>query len=392
MELKMHPEISKWRDQKLIDQPLFENLRDKGQLQNLVARKLPNGDIELLAGYRRHLALKGLGKKPEDMDIKILENVSDTEAILIAFSENNTRADLNMIEEARVFNSLAKLKLTHAQIAKKTQVSETYVRDRLHLLELPKEIQKLMQLGKVPVSYASTIRKLAKLGDKWQIELAKRIASTQWDSIKTVEQAGEFVEKTLAAEKKREELVAKYGVCPQCGSASIQEAQWSYDTEKLQCLSCKHEWNRETKEPWKVFELRQDAEKLGLDMEITKNGKATVTPEEITEIVEKRTKVIAGVEKPDPAFRSTHALGEMLKPLLDGDNIQKLQVDGETVNITLIQATPLHFKAVRKTYQTGEKSRIQVTEGWRDDEKVAHRIEAVKKFEASLPQTPRTEG
>lgn len=388
MELVMHPEIKDWRT-KRSDKKLRMNLRDRGQLQNLVARKLPNGKDQLLAGYRRFNELTTLGFKPEGMDIKVLENISDEEAILIAYSENNTREDLGIIEEARVFKSFANLKLTHAQIALKTQTSETYVRDRLHLLEMPKEIQKLMEEGKVPVSYAIVIRKLQETGEKWQVALAKKIATTQWDRIATIKQAEEFVEKTLAAEKKRKDLVAKYGPCPKCGSANIQTPDFSYEKEKLVCNSCKHAWNRETKDPWKVHELKEDAAKLGLEMSITKNGTAEVTPEEITDMVEKRTKAIAEIEKPNPAFRSTHTLGEMLAPLIENDNIQSLSVEGETVIVRLIKETQLHFKAIRKTYKTDEKSRIQVTEGWRDGEKIADRIPLVKKFEGSLPQNPR---
>lgn len=389
MKLEMHSEISKWRDNQLVDMELFEDMRERGQLQNLVARKLPNGKIELLAGYQRYLALRSLGKQPEDMAIKVLENVSDEEAILIAISENNTRKDLTTVEEARSFRSLAKLKLTHAQIAKKTKTSETYVRDRLHLLELPKDVQKLIHDGKVPISYSPSIRKLEKAGPEWQLALAKKIASTQWDKIDTIEKAEEFVEATLAAEKKRRGLVVKYGPCPKCGSANISEDPWQQKAVKLHCESCKHEWNRVTGEPWKVFELRQDAAKLGLKVDLTKNGKAEVTPEEITKIVEERTQAIAKVEKPNPAFRSFHTLSEMLRPLIEGDNIQNLQVDGETITIKLVEHTKLHFKAMRKTYGTGEKSRVQVTEGWRDDETIQNRMPAVKKFEESLPQNPR---
>jgi len=391
MKLEMHPEISKWRDNQLVDIELFEDMQERGQLQNLVARILPDGKRELIAGYQRYLALRALGKQPEDMDIKFLENVSDEEAILMAISENKTRKDLTTIEEARSFRSLANLKLTHAQIAEKTKTSETYVRDRLHLLELPKEVQKLIQAGKVPISYSISIRKLEKAGPQWQLALAKKIASTQWDQINTLEKAEQFVEETLAAEKKRKALVLKYGPCPKCGSANIATETWSNNEEKLHCEACKHVWNSKTKDPWKIHELKKDAADLGLKVAITQNGKAEITPQEITQIVEERTQAIAQVEKPNPAFRSWHTPTEMLRPLLEGDNIQNLNVDGETVTIKLIEQTKLHFKAIRKSYTTGEKSRIEVTKGWRQDEAIQNRMPRVKEFEESLPQNPRKE-
>jgi len=389
IRIDMHPEISHWRDNQLVDMELYEDLRERGQLQNLVARRLPDGSTQLIAGYQRYLAMRSLGKQPEHMDIKFLENVSDEEAILMAISENKTRKDLTTIEEARSFKSLANLKLTHAQIAEKTKTSETYVRDRLHLLELPTDVKHLIQAGKVPVSYSVSIRKLEKAGPQWQLALAKKIASTQYDQIDTLEKADEFVETTLAAEKKRKILIAKFGVCPKCGSANIGEDQWTREPVKLNCEACKHEWNRTTGEPWKISELRENAAELGLKVDLTKNGKAEISPEEITKIVDDRSRAIAKVEKPNPAFRSFHSVAELLAPLLQADNIQNIYVDGETITIRRVEHTKLHFKAMRKTYTTGEKSRIQVIEGWRDDDKIRERMPAVRKFEASLPRNPR---
>jgi len=95
------------------------------------------------------------------------------------------------------------------------------------------------------------------------------------------EEADEFVEKALAKVKLMKELSAKYGPCPQCGSAQILQ-DWNKD--KLQCQKCKHSWHRKTKEPWKYYELKQEAEELGLKVEIGE-GKAKITPADITEVM-----------------------------------------------------------------------------------------------------------
>lgn len=384
MELVLHPEISKWRDAKTTNLKLFRDVRQRGLLQNLVARKLPNGDAQLLAGGERYKVLKSLDKSTKEIleMCKVLENISDEEAILIAYNENNLRENMNAIEEARAFKSLAKLKLTHKQIGEKAGQSETYVRDRLHLLELPKDVQKMILEGKVPVSYAPVIRKLSKFPQA-QVTLAKKIATNQYDKITTIEKAESVVAEVLQDKKRIDKLRAKYGVCPKCGSPNIDQAETWGDDNKLRCGKCNFVFHGETKDPWQVFKLKRDAKSLGLEATVT-NGKVNLKPKQVAEIVAERTEAIAKVEKPNPSFRSGHSVGEFLAPLIADDNIQNLVVDGETVTLKLIKGTNLHFKATRKDYQTGEKSWITVTEGWRDNEKVDSRLPKVKEYEASL--------
>ncbi|RKX44263.1 MAG: hypothetical protein DRP27_06890, partial [Thermotogae bacterium] len=256
-ELVIHPEISKWRREKLVNEALFKDIREKGQLQNLIARRLPDGSVELLAGYRRYLALKALGKKAEDMDIKILENVSDKDALLIALSENTKRKDMSPVEEGRAFRSMKKLKMTVEEIALRRGVSESYVRNRLELLELPRKIQELMENGEIPMSYAKPIIRLESIGERAQLELVQEIKRGQEDyygGIRSVEEANDVVEKTLAQVRQMKELAAKYGPCPQCGSTQIGQ---DWEKNKVKCHRCKHAWHKETKDPWEFHELKQ---------------------------------------------------------------------------------------------------------------------------------------
>ena len=365
-ELVLHPEISRWRKEQLVNQELFEDLREKGQLQNLVARRLPDGKVQLLAGYRRYLALKALGKKPWNMDIKILENVSDKEALLIAASENKKRINMSPVEEGRMFRSMRKLRMPIDEIAMRHKVSEVYVRNRLELLELPKEIQDMMENREIPMSYAKPISKLEKVGKDAQLHLAKEIKEGQdkyYGGIRSVEEAEEHVEKTLAKVKFVEELVAKYGPCPSCGSTNIEQ-DWT--DEKLICKRCGHRYHRETKEPWEYFELKQKAKKLGLELDIGE-GKAKLKPGDVQKIMEE-LKQSEEAEKPiKKTLRSTHTVSELLAPFIKPKNLHLIRVEGDRVEIKLIQDSRMHFTARRHNYKTGEKSQIRPRGAWNED-------------------------
>ena len=382
VEIQFNPEISSWRTPEKGDKKLRLDLKNRGQLENLIFRRLENGKLELIVGSRRYRELQALGVPFEEMDKKILEKVSDIDAALIALSENLFRKDFSPIEEARAFATLRKYKIKVSDIAKKVQKSEAYVRQRIALLDMPQQVLELMEQGKIEFSYAVPLKKLKGM-EEAQIEMAKEIAKDNryGYGITTVQKAEGAVEKVLAEQKRREELVAKYGPCIKCGSKNIEE---TWEDNKLRCRDCKGEWHKETKDPWEVFELKQKAEKMGLNLELESPQKAKLTPKEVAQIVEERKKVIEEVENPDPSFRSLVSVGQLLAPLIRDDNILKLTVDGDEVQLKLIKETNLHFTALRKIYKTGEKCRITVQSGWRDGEDIAHRLPAVKRFEKSL--------
>jgi ParB/RepB/Spo0J family partition protein len=387
IELELHPEISKWRREQTVDQDLFESIKDKGQLQNLIARRLPNGKIQLLAGQRRYRVLEALGVKPENIDMKVLENVSDTDAVLIALAENNRRQDMSSVEEGRAFKTLMKLKMPIEEIALRNKVSETYVRNRLELLKLPSNIQNLMEKGEIDFSYTKPLIRLEPYGPQVQMALVKEIKEGKSrggyysSGIKSVEQANKYVEEVIAKVKHMEELVKKYGPCPVCGGTRIEEERYG-EKNKLECLNprCKHEWHKETKEPWKFYDLKQDANKLGLKVEIA-DKKATITPEQITDVMKRlhdeREEEKAVVRK---TLRSFHSIDEILAPLITPDNLNVIRVEGERVEIRLIQDSQLHFTARRHAYETGEKSIIRPL-AWYDTNEAENRKRVAKFIE-----------
>lgn len=76
---------------------LAKNIEAVGLQQPVVLRKLENGSLERIIGYRRIEAIKLLER--EVIQAIVLENISDSEALLMMVSENLQRENLNVYDE-----------------------------------------------------------------------------------------------------------------------------------------------------------------------------------------------------------------------------------------------------------------------------------------------------
>ena len=105
-----------------------------GILQPIIVRKSIKG-YELVAGERRLRAsqLANLEKIPA-----IVRKLTDDQMMLHALLENLQREDLNVVEEAKAYETLIKnLKITHEELAKRVGKSRSHISNLLRLLELP---------------------------------------------------------------------------------------------------------------------------------------------------------------------------------------------------------------------------------------------------------------
>lgn len=142
---------------------LADSIREHGILQPLIVTKIeeeiPSGikvSYELVVGERRLKAAKisGLNFVPAIIRPK----TEDKEKLELALVENIQRADLNALEKARGYERLAKeFGLRQKQIAEKVGQSRELVANTIRLLQLPMEIQKAIESGKVSEGHGRAI-------------------------------------------------------------------------------------------------------------------------------------------------------------------------------------------------------------------------------------------
>lgn len=360
----LHPTISKWRDSYTFDSLLYKSL-EEGQIGATVFR-VKGDKFELLAGCRRYLHQKVRKVPWDDLNKDVRENVSDLEALKIAASENIFREDFSIWEEARVINDLLLVgKMKPKAVAEMLGKSEAYVTNRRTLLSLPSKVQKRFEKSDIPIGYAVPVKKLNKLPEQ-QSELISKIVEgkrSSYNGIHKIEEAERFVTNLLDGIKEHQALLTAHGPCPACESKNISEARWG-DGNKLTCGDCDHEWHKGTKEPWKLYELKQTAEKMGFEVDL--DDKLTLTPQDIERVrkkqeeKEQQEKAAEEAKEFPEKFRSPMLIEEIIIPLIPG-NVQTLSMNGNKLEIELIEDSELHFKGMKKDYRTGEKGRIEVT-------------------------------
>lgn len=133
---------------------LADSMKERGVLQPLLVRPIGN-DYELIAGERRLRAgkLAGLTEMPV-----IISNADDVNALEIALVENLQREDLNIIEEAEGYRSLAdRFGLTQEQIATRVGKSRVSVTNALRLLRLPEDIKERVSDGTLSAGHAKVL-------------------------------------------------------------------------------------------------------------------------------------------------------------------------------------------------------------------------------------------
>ena len=385
----LHPEISKWRSPEKPDLQLLRSL-NRGQIQAIVFSK-EGKKLQLLAGSRRYFHLKLLGRSLDDIKKDIREKVSKKEALIIALSENFYRKDMTPMEEARAINSMVKMKMSVKTIAETFGKSEGWVRTRKTLFELPEKVRNSFDTKDLDFGYSIPLRKLKGL-EEAQLALIEEIVKARepyhYGGIDSIEDAENFVTRILKQIKDHDALLAKYGPCPGCSSKHIREG---HGEECLVCRECNHSWHGVTKEPWEYFEMKQKAEEMGFKIEEGPE-KLKFTPKEVAEMMEKKAAEDEEAsaeegETLDANFRSKATLLMLLEPMINGDNIQKLEIRGERIEIQLIEGHEpgLYFNGLRKDYVDGvNKARIETKTGWGSGDVVKNNHDYINEISKSL--------
>jgi ParB family chromosome partitioning protein len=162
---------------------LTQSIRANGILQPLVVRALPD-TFQLIAGERRWRAARAAGLKKVPAVVR--RGISDLEMLGLSLLENIQRDDLNPIESARGYRRLIdEFSLTQDQIAKRIGKSRSGVANTLRLLDLPAEVQDMVEHNAISAGHARAL--LALPSKAHQVDLAQRAADEKL-SVRALEQ------------------------------------------------------------------------------------------------------------------------------------------------------------------------------------------------------------
>ena len=181
-------------DEEEIDQ-LAESIKEVGIIQPIIVRYVHNS-YEIIAGERRYRAAIRAGLTTVPV---IIRESDDTNTLTIALIENIQRSDLNSIEIAKAYKEIINTtNITQEELAQKVGKSRPSITNHLRLLELPQDIQIMLENNEITNGHARALLSLSQ--ESQQIDLAYKIIEKNY----SVRQTEEAVKKILEKEKSSE--------------------------------------------------------------------------------------------------------------------------------------------------------------------------------------------
>jgi ParB family chromosome partitioning protein len=146
---------------------LAASLKQSGLLQPVLVRRKGDGMYELISGERRWRAAREAGLETIQAMIR---NCSDEESILLALVENLQREDLNPIEMARAYQRMMnEFGLTQDIVAQRVGCERSSVANAVRLLQLPVEVQHLIETDQLSAGHAKVILGLASPAEQLRV-------------------------------------------------------------------------------------------------------------------------------------------------------------------------------------------------------------------------------
>jgi ParB family chromosome partitioning protein len=132
---------------------LASSIRTQGVIEPIVVRRVGE-EYELIVGERRWRASLAAGLRTIPALVKEL---APRHSLELALVENVQRQDLNPIELAHAFKTLAEGGLTQDSIGERVSLDRSTVSNHLRLLELPREMQEDVERGRITMGHAKAL-------------------------------------------------------------------------------------------------------------------------------------------------------------------------------------------------------------------------------------------
>ena len=146
---------------------LAASLKQSGLLQPVLVRRKGDGMYELISGERRWRAARAAGMETIQA---VVRNCSDEESMLLALVENLQREDLNPMEMARAYQRMMnEFGLTQDIIAQRVGCERSSIANIVRLMNLPTEVQQLIESGQLSAGHAKVILGLANPAEQLRV-------------------------------------------------------------------------------------------------------------------------------------------------------------------------------------------------------------------------------
>lgn len=186
----------KFDDEKLLQ--LAESIRQHGVVQPIIVKK-EEETYRIVAGERRWRAARIAGLTTVPV---ILKELSSKQVMEVALIENLQREDLNPIEEAEAFEKLMKEhKITQEAVSVTVGKSRSAVANSLRLLNLAKDVRRLLVSGEITSGHARTLLSIE--NEDQQLQAAQTII----DKELSVRESEKLVKDSLKVQEEKEKLV-----------------------------------------------------------------------------------------------------------------------------------------------------------------------------------------
>lgn len=150
---------------------LAASIQSQGLMQPILARAIPGGRFEIIAGERRWRASQLAGLKEVPVLVRVVE---DEAALKMALIENIQRENLNPLEEAHgIHRLIQEFSMTHQSAAESVGRSRVAVSNLLRLLNLAKPVQAMLMGGELDMGHA---RALLALSHAKQVDAAHEVS------------------------------------------------------------------------------------------------------------------------------------------------------------------------------------------------------------------------
>jgi ParB family chromosome partitioning protein len=171
---------------------LAASIKRRGLIQPITVRPLESG-FQIVAGECRYRAHQMLGAKEIRAEIV---DIDEAEMQLRALVENLQRHDMNPIDEAHAFRTLLDQGYTIARVVEELELSgPQVVQNRIDLLDLTEDVQRLVAAGTLAVSMGWAVRLAPR---EHQARIVRDINTGRLRTVEQVRHAGIALRDALA--------------------------------------------------------------------------------------------------------------------------------------------------------------------------------------------------